>query len=179
MRVPACTTADFDSYTNQRRGIEMTPKEQQAILNFTKAKPTKRDKFFVEYETTDAFGNNTTTIIKKLRDGGQYVWTAFAKHESSEDKEIPTSGEEKEAPSKPDLSKLKEAAPIPSMPTKPSQPTKPVSTKPAPVKPAPIEKPEDEEVVVDDPIRITKTVPFVDDIEGSDTLADLLNKLDV
>lgn len=83
------TKADFDSYVNQHRGIEMTPKEQQAIIGYKNAKPTQQDKFFVKYENTDDFGTNDTTVIKKLKEGNQFCFTAFAKHERAEEEGEP------------------------------------------------------------------------------------------
>jgi len=162
------TKADFDSYVNQRRGIEMTPKEQQSILNFTKVKPTQRDRFFVKFENTDTFGNNTTTVIKKLKEGSQFCWTAFSKHETAEEEGKPEGAEEppmdkgdkgdKGGDDTSDLEKelgLKEAAP-----------------------PAPEISGEDE-ITVDDPIRITKTITFTDDVEGANVLADFLQQLEI
>jgi hypothetical protein len=100
------TNADFDTYVNQRRGLEMTPKELQAISNY-RQKPTQQDKFFIKYESTDEFGNNNTTIIKKLKDGNQFCWTAFSKNESAEEEGNP----------------MKEAMPTPSKPSNmPSNP---------------------------------------------------------
>lgn len=149
------TNADFDSYVNQRRGIEITPKEKQAIvtelavnpsaqpqatipaqtspsnksaqkpsedettvddkiriqksttfvdetrgadilanflaeLELSHERPTSGDKFFMKYEITDEFGHNTTTVIKKLKEGGQFCWTAFSKYESAEEEGNPT-----------------------------------------------------------------------------------------
>ena len=158
------TEADFDSYVKQRRGIEMTPKEIQAVsvmseqtmpmatpqqpaqppvqqqpqqnqpapantstqqnpeddvtaddkirvqksqtfmddiqgadilsnfladVGLAKEKPTRSDKFHMEYELTDDFGNNTTTVIKKLKEGNQFCWTAFSKYESPEEEGNP------------------------------------------------------------------------------------------
>ena len=80
------TKSDFDSYVNQHRGIEMTAKEQQAVLGYKKSKPTQQDKFFVKYENADTFSNNSTTIIKKLKEGNQFCWTAFATYENAEEK---------------------------------------------------------------------------------------------
>jgi len=168
------TEADFDSYVNQRRGIEMTPKELQSVsvmaeatipqqaqqplatpqpaapkapprpqsptpkpkqnpqpeeqpddttaddkirvqksntfmddtqgadilsnflseLELSQEKPTAGDKFFLRYEFTDDFGNNTTTIIKKLKEGNQFCWTAFSKYESAEEEGNPGSKDE-------------------------------------------------------------------------------------
>lgn len=155
------TEGDFDSYVNQRRGIEITPKEQQAILSYTKTKPTQNDRFFIRYETTDDFGNNDTTVIKKLREGNQFCWTAFSKHETAEEegkpegseKEVPEKGEEEPSKEKgektPEDLKLKEQLPV------------------------------NNELTVNDPIRITKTITFVDDTQGADTLSDFLKKLDI
>ena len=145
------TKSDFDSYVHQRRGIEMTPQEQQSILNFKEAKPTQQDKFFVKYETTDNFNNNSTTVIKKLKEGNQFCWTAFSKHETAEEEGNPESGED-----------LKEAAPISTTPTIPSN-----------------QPQEDAEVTVDDTIRITKTITFVDETEGAKILGDFLRKLEL
>lgn len=156
------TKADFDSYTNQRRGIEMTPKEQQAVLTYKDATPTQKDRFFIKYETTDDFGNNATTIIKKLKEGNnQFCWTAFSKHETAEEEGKPEGTEE---PS------LNEQEP----PQNNSQPQQNNNNQNLPPT-----KPEDDEVVVDDPIRITKTITFVNDTEGSNILADFLRKLEL
>jgi hypothetical protein len=150
------TNSDFDSYVNQRRGIEMTPKERQAIvteqaaapptqatpsakptpsdkpnepssdeetiddkiriqksitftdethgseilsnflaeLGLSNQRPTSGDKFFMKYEVTDDFGNNTTTVIKKLKEGSQFCWTAFSKYETAEEEGKPEEKEE-------------------------------------------------------------------------------------
>ena len=135
------TNADFDSYVNQRRGIEMTPKEIQAIRNYRETLPTQQDRFFVRYETTDDFGNNDTTVIKKLKEGGQFCWTAFTKHESAEDEGKPQ-GEKSEK-------ELKE------------------------------QEPSEDEMTIDDPIRITKSMTFVDETRGADILANFIAALDI
>jgi len=170
------TEADFDSYVNQRRGIEMTPKEMQTVsvmaeaiepsmpaqpsqrpqspphpkpqpkpqskpqptpqskpqpptepsdetvddkirvqksntfvdetqgadilsnflaeLELNREKPTHGDKFFLRYELTDDFGNNTTTIIKKLKEGNQFCWVAFSKYETAEEEGNPGGNDE-------------------------------------------------------------------------------------
>ena len=165
------TQADYDSYVNQRRGIEMTPKELQSVsvmaeatipqsaqqplptpkpaapqapprpqspapqqnpqpeedttsddkirvqksntfvddtqgadilanflseLELSQEKPTHGDKFFLRYELTDDFGNNTTTVIKKLKEGNQFCWTAFSKYESAEEEGNPGSQADEE-----------------------------------------------------------------------------------
>ena len=135
------TKSDFDSYVKQHRGIEMTPRELQTIANYKLATPTQRDKFFVKYESTDDFGTNSTTVIKKLKEGNQFCWTAFSKYESAE-------GDEE---------------------------SEPVQTADQP-QPNPAEEPE---VVVDDQIRITKSITFTDDTDGSNILGSFLIKLEL
>lgn len=83
------TQDDFDSYVNRHRGIQMTPKEQQAIMGMTSAKPNQQDNFFVKYENTDSFGTNQTVVIKKLKDGNQMCWTAFANYSKPDDDKEP------------------------------------------------------------------------------------------
>lgn len=137
------TKADFDSYTNQRRGIEITAKEVQSIvtelatplqnsndedevtvddtIRITKTitfvdeneganvladlliklelqdqKPTETTKYYIKYETTDEFGNNNTTVIKKLKEGNQFCWTAFSKYERAEEEGNPANNPEEE-----------------------------------------------------------------------------------
>lgn len=158
------TEADFDSYTQQRRGIEMTPKELTAVQNFRESRPTKMDKFMIKYEATDEFGQNDTTVIKKLRDpgSGQFCWTAFSTHENAEDEGKP---EEPEAPEEtggedegpPDLPDLKEQNPAGNMPS----------------------EPDDDEVTVGDKIRIVKSITFADETQGADILSNFLQALDI
>lgn len=83
------TKDDFDSYVNRHRGIQMTPKEQQAIMGLASAKPNQQDNFFVKYENTDSFGTNQTVVIKKLKDGNQMCWTAFANYSKPGDDDEP------------------------------------------------------------------------------------------
>lgn len=140
------TKSDFDSYVNQRRGIEITSKEVQSIVSeladpsqnsggenevtdddtirITKTitfvaeneganiladlliklelqdqKPTETTRYYIKYEATDEFGNNNTTVIKKLKEGNQFCWTAFSKYERAEEEgnpEIPKETPEKE-----------------------------------------------------------------------------------
>lgn len=68
---------DFEQYVGRFSGLEIKPKEYESIINYANAKPSKQDKFSVRYEDTDEFGNNTITVIKKLREGNDLVFTAF------------------------------------------------------------------------------------------------------
>lgn len=68
---------NFEEYIQRFSGLEMKPKEIESIVNYTNSKPTKNDKFYVRYENTDDFGNTTITVIKKLREGNDLVFTTF------------------------------------------------------------------------------------------------------
>ena len=93
------TEADFDSYVRIRRGIEMTSKELEAIANFREIRPIKQDKFSVEFRTTDDFGNNDRTIIKKLLQDRTPTWVAFSTHETAEEEGKPDDQKAEEEPS--------------------------------------------------------------------------------
>jgi hypothetical protein len=68
---------NFEQYIQRFSGLELKPKEIESIINYINAKPTKMDKFSVRYEGTDDFNNNTITVIKKLREGNDLVFTVF------------------------------------------------------------------------------------------------------
>jgi hypothetical protein len=163
------TKADFDSYVNQRRGIEMTSKEIQSIVGYQKAKPTQQDKFFAKYEKTDDFGNNSTTIIKKLREGNQFCWTAFSKNETADNEGKPD--EEKHEMHESE-SPIASSQSNPSTSQNQSKPSLHSRHKNEPQQ-------DDSEVTVNDSIRITKTITFTDDSTGSQILGDFLQKLDL
>lgn len=141
------TKGNLDAYASQHRGIEITPKETQALvteqevnpeqqsiqplqyggnetspgnsIRITKSvtfideiegadilsdmleeleiqneKPTQQDRFFVKYEKTNSFGQNETTIIKKLKEGNQFCWTAFSTYENIEGEDEESGNEE-------------------------------------------------------------------------------------
>lgn len=149
------TKSDFDSYVNQHRGIQMTSKEVQAVVGFRNAKPTQQDRFFVKYESTDDFGSNNTTVVKKLKEGNQFCWTAFSKNEQANDEGQPEGAEQA-----------------------PEQPNQKPIQKPA-EKPVAEQEESQDELTVNDPIRITKSITFVNDVEGARILGDFLRKLDL
>jgi hypothetical protein len=72
------------TFTDDTQGAQILS-QLIAQLGLQNDQPTQRDKFFVKYESTDDFGNNDTTVIKKLREGNMFCWTAFSKHESAEE----------------------------------------------------------------------------------------------
>lgn len=169
--------ANFDDCVNKHLGIEMTDKEMQAILGFKRLRPTHQDKFSVEYESTNNFGKNNKTIIKKLKDGDKFCFTAFSKHEPTEDKNKQSDSSLNELAPAP-LANQGKPKPTQSKPVK--LPPKPVASKPIATKPTtnkPAAQPPD--VTVDDSIRVTKSTTFVNDSDGSNMLGDFLLKLDL
>ena len=68
---------NFEEYIGGFTGLEIKPKEAESITNYTNAKPTKVDQYSIRYENSDDFSNNTITVIKKLREGNDLVFTAF------------------------------------------------------------------------------------------------------
>lgn len=68
---------NFEEYIGKFSGLELKPKEIESVTNYTNAKPTKMDNFLIRYESSDEFSNNTITVIKKLREGTDLVFTVF------------------------------------------------------------------------------------------------------
>jgi len=156
---------NYDQYVSRFVGQPLSMKELESVNNYSevKSKPLQKTKppgstnpeeeavREIKYETSDQFNNNTTTTIKKLREGSamQYSYTAFTKYRQTKpepDAQAPPEGGAPEgAPGEP----------------APGQP------------PAQGETPEGDEVIV------AKSVSFADDIGGSKILADFLRKLDL
>lgn len=167
---------DFDPFVNKNRGIQFAPKELDTIAIFKDTvAPSSQDPFMVRFETTDDFGNNTTTVVKKHRQGDQFVFTAFAKHDSSRpepepEPEAPPPGKPQQ-PEKPQMggkgSQPQAGGQKPAMGSKPSQPPMPSLKELAMGK-----SPENQ-------ITVTKTITFQDEIDGADILADFLRTLDL
>lgn len=149
---------NFDQIANSYRGIQFLPKELQSVHNFMETKPSKLDKFHVKYDTTDQFGNNTTTIVKKLKEGDQFVYTAFTKYSNANKEAEPEQTEEPPASVTPGVNP-------PTSPT-PSQPMQEQDVQPTTA-------PGQDDVV------ITKSAPFKDDTDGSEIMGDFLKKLDL
>ena len=70
----------FDEYVKRFLGQRFSEKEMEAINTFQEVKPTKVESNLIRYETTDDFQNSNTTIIKKLREGSDFVYVAFTKN---------------------------------------------------------------------------------------------------
>lgn len=97
-------TAIYDQYIQKFVGLPFSQKELESINNYTEVKPSKIDKNQIRYESSDQFNNNTTTVVKKLREGSQFAYTAFTKYvqtKPSPDKEQPTQPSQPGAPGQP------------------------------------------------------------------------------
>lgn len=143
---------DFNNTLKMYRGFELTPKENQAIQNFTETEPTAHDKFKVQYSKSDDFGNTSTIVVKKLREpSGKFVYVALTKVRSGQEEE----------------------------PTSPETPTNPPQQEPQPTSPAgpnqmsgnpPLKEQDDPG---SEEIKIVKSVP-IEGIDGSKILTNFL-----
>ena len=148
------TNADFDSYVAQHRGLQILPKEKQTVINYKNATPIEFTDFYIKYESTDDFSNNNTTVVKKLKEGNQYCWTAFSKNQASDN----NIKEADEPSSQPPVNTDGEEKSQDNGQEQPEQP-----------------EPEEPE----NTIQIIKSIPFVDEMTGSKILSEFLIKLDI
>ena len=89
----------FEDYIGKFVGVPFQPKELEAITHYEEQKPTKTTAVDVRYETTNSFGQNTTTLIKKLREGNQFSFTAFQKFsQPNQPEQTPDAAGGEEAP---------------------------------------------------------------------------------
>ena len=147
---------DFDQIVNSYRGVQLATKEKQAVHNFMETKPSKMDNFNIVYNTTDDFGNNTDTTIKKLKDAntGNFVWTAITKYSNTNKQEEPESEEP------------------PAGITPPTSP---------PEQPQPVQEQDMETTAPpgEDELVFTISAPFKDDAQGSEIIGSFLKELDL
>jgi len=123
---------DYESYILKFVGHLFLPKELESISNHKEQKPSKIEKNQIRYETTDGFNNGTTTVIKKLQDGGQFAYTAFTKYDTAKPKPKPS-----ENPIEPEQNKS------------------------------------------ENPIVVSKSQPFKDEIDGASILSNFIKKIDL
>jgi len=157
--------ADWATYIKPYIGQPFSQKELEALDNFKEKKPTTIARTEIWYNTTDSFNISHTTVIKKMKDSGQFSYTSFSKQES------PTPDEEKSADdqSSTDMG-MNAGGPTdePQGQLPPEAPTPPSTETPA--------KQEEKEK---DNIIVTKSVLFKDDIKGAAILIEFLKKLDL
>lgn len=74
------------TFTNDTEGANILADFLEE-LKLNRIKPTQQDKFFTKYESADEYGENTTTIIKKQKEGNQFCWTAYSTIENADEDE--------------------------------------------------------------------------------------------
>ena len=150
---------DFERYAKRYVGQPFLPKELEALDTFQETKPTKIDRIEIRYETTDEFQNTTSTILKKMKDSGQFCFTAFTKHTKVEPQEEPEPEVSGEPTGGPEMGG-NESPSLSGPPMKEQQ------------DPTSINEPKDD-------IIVTKSALFHDEIKGASILAEFLKKLDL
>lgn len=95
-------TAKFEEYIKKFQGLPISPKEMEAVNNFKGVKPTKIERNQIRFETTDTFNNSTTVVVKKLREGSQFVFTAFTKFSQTKPEEPEEQPVDPNAPPEPE-----------------------------------------------------------------------------
>jgi hypothetical protein len=150
---------EWAKYIKPYVGQPLSSKELEALQNFKEKQPTTIARTEIWYNSTDQFGMSKTCVIKKMKDAGQFSFTAFQKQET------PTPEEEKSAEDQEDGAMG--MAP-PEMPQPGDSSTPPTS-----------EPPEQEEKAEKDDIIVTKSILFKNDIKGASILVDFLKKLDL
>lgn len=147
---------DFERYVAKYIGQPFSPKELEAVDNFQDVKPTKIERAAIRYESTDAFQNTTTTIVKKMKDGGKFSFNAFTKHSKVEPEP-----EQPESLEPTDANAPAEPAGLPALQEWLNE-----------LDAAPMEEPKED-------IIVTKSTLFDDEVKGAAILAEFLKKLDL
>jgi len=178
-------------YVRMYVGQPLSPKETESLGNFKEKKPTKIARTEIWYDTSDSFGVSRNTVIKKMKDGGQFSFVAFQKQKRVE-------------PEKPKEPELGAGEDLGSMPPDLGMPPdtgmgggpSPMGTPMAPIgeqtsismpgdstttstgtvtSPEQKEKEEEEK----DDIIVTKSILFKDEIKGAAILVEFLKKLNL
>ena len=174
---PVATTfnvkEDWSTYIKPYIGQPFSPKELDALGNYKEKQPITTSRTEIWYKTADPFGISHMTVIKKMKDSGQFSFTAFQKQEKPE-----TPAEKKEKEQEKQMSTGGAGmggseVPMGGPPEAPMGEVPPGSPNP----PAPA-KPEQKEEEKDD-IIVTKSILFKDDIKGAAVLVEFLKKLDL
>lgn len=172
---------EWSKYVKAYVGQPLAPREVEALGNFKDKKPTKIARTEIWYNTSDSFGISRTTVIKKMKDSGQFSFVAFQKQERVEpeaEKEPGLGGDVGSIPSmgtEPPIGGGSAMAPIGEA-TPPTTANDATTTSTGTV-PSPQQKEKDEEEK--DDIIVTKSILFKDDIKGAAILIEFLKKLNL
>lgn len=191
----------FEDYVKRFLGQRLSEKEMEAVNNFQEKKPTKIEANQIRFETTDEFKNSTTTVIKKLREGAEFVFVAFTKNtkvENPSQQQQQPGGEPGGLGGSPPMFervdantfKLNELAPTPPMgaadplsslqsnSTPPPMGAGPMTTT-APMTGTPKTPDQQKKEMGIDDILIQKSATFKDEIKGGAILIEFLKQLDL
>ena len=175
--------ADWAIYIKPFVGQPFSPKELESLGNFKDKQPITTARTEIWYKSKDTFGISHTTVIRKMKDSGQFSFTAFQKQEK------PESPDEK---AKKDQENQMNAGTSGNLGVAPTSPTPPLGGPPeAPLGAPPpgaaippttepasaVQQKKDEEEKED--IIVTKSILFKDDIKGAAILVEFLKKLDL
>lgn len=166
--------ADWANYIKPYVGQPLSQKDFQAIDTFKQQggkAATTVARTEIWYNTTDSFSVSHTTVIRKMKDSGQFSFIAFQKQERPEpDDKEKEQGMDATGPEDisgglggPDM----DQPPAPEGGAVPGSPTPPAET--------PQQQQEKDNV----DIIVTKSVLFKDDIKGAAILVEFLKKLDL
>jgi hypothetical protein len=178
---PVATTfhvkEDWATYIKPYVGQPFTPKELDALGNFKEKQPITTARTEIWYKTADPFGISHITVIKKMKDSGQFSFTAFQKQEKPE---TPEEKKKKEQEKQMNAGGPIGAAPLGGGPELGGPPESPQGAAPPGSPNPPAENPEQEKKEEEkDDIIVTKSVLFKDDIRGAAVLIEFLKKLDL
>ena len=180
---PVATTfhvkEEWATYIKPYVGQPFTPKELDALGNFKDKQPITTARTEIWYKTADPFGISHITVIKKMKDSGQFSFTAFQKQEKPETPEEKKKKEqEKQMNAGGALGNT--TTPIGGSPELGGPPEIPQGAAPPGSPNPPAENPEQQKKEEEkDDIIITKSVLFKDDIKGAAILVEFLKKLDL
>jgi hypothetical protein len=157
-------SVQWDKYVKSFVGQPLSPKETEAVHNLKEKEPTTINRTEIWYNTSDDMNGNKTTVIKKMKDGGQFSWNAFQKQESLA-KDSAQQGQ-----NEPMASSLMEFGENPLPPMN--------QTPPGNTTPEPGQDQQDQQNQKDDVI-VTKSILFKDEIRGAGILISFLKELDL
>lgn len=178
---------EWAKYIRMYVGQPLSPKEVESLGNFKEKRPTKIARTEIWYNTSDSFGVSRTTVIKKMKDSGQFSFVSFQKQErvEPEQEKQPELGGGEMGGLSPDLGlpPAAGAGPTPMGTTTapigeatPPTGNEPVTTSTGTV-PSPEQKEKEEEEKED--IIVTKSILFKDEIKGAAILIEFLKKLNL
>jgi hypothetical protein len=168
--------ADWAVYIKPFVGQPFSPKELEALGNFKEKQPITTARTEIWYKSKDTFGISHTTVIRKMKDSGQFSFTAFQKQEK------PESPDEK---AKKDQENQMSAGTVGGLggPTSPmgGPPEAPLGAPPpgAAIPPSTTQPEQQKQEEEKEDIIVTKSILFKDDIKGAAILVEFLKKLDL